>query len=105
MLQDEQLFPLAEAVQRATGRRPHLSTCLRWATRGASGVRLETTMLGGRRLTSREAVVRFSQAVTSAKSPSVPVQPMLTPTQRQRAADRYEQQLREEVGLPPKQMA
>ena len=53
---DEKLMPLVDAVDRATGRRPHLSTVLRWCTKG--NVRLESRILGGRRLTSVDAVLR-----------------------------------------------
>lgn len=55
----EPLFPLAKAVERATGHRPHLSTILRWCGRGVRGTVLESWMVGGRRLTSVEAVNRF----------------------------------------------
>jgi len=67
MLHDENLFSLVDAVEKATGRRPHLSTVLRWASRGSEGIRLDTVLLGGRRLTSPEAVRRFAIAVTLAK--------------------------------------
>ena len=82
----ERLFPLVVAVERATGHRPHLSTVLRWASRGQNGVRLETKMLGGRRMTSTEAVDRYVAAVTAARD-ARPARPSLTPKQASRAAD------------------
>jgi len=43
-----------------------VSTLHRWRQRGVRGIKLETVLLGGRRFTSREALERFSAAVTSA---------------------------------------
>lgn len=86
-LTDEKLYPLVDAVEMATGRRPHLSTCLRWASRGTCGIRLETTVLGGRRLTSPGAVERYMVAVTAAKDGAV-APAVSTPKQQQRAAER-----------------
>ena len=63
----EALYPLAIAVERATGQRPHPSTLHRWRLRGIAGVRLETVRVGGRRLCSVEAVRRFVDRVTLAR--------------------------------------
>ena len=41
---------------------PHLHAVYRWASRGVSGVRLETFKQGGKRLTSKEAVARFMKS-------------------------------------------
>jgi hypothetical protein len=51
------------------GKRTHLSTLLRWVTRGSAGpdgmiVRLEALRLGGRWMTSSEALQRFAEALT-----------------------------------------
>lgn len=48
------------------GRRVHLSTALRWVTRGVRGVRLEAVRLGGRWVTSLEALDRFAARLTAA---------------------------------------
>ena len=69
MQANEPLLPLVQAVENATGRRPHLSTVLRWCTRGVRGIQLESWMVGGRRLTSVQAVRRFVDAQTAAASP------------------------------------
>lgn len=68
----------------------HPSTVVRWCTRGvrlAGGrvVKLEHLRLGGRLLTTRQALARFvaAQTETAGETPTV-----RTPTQRQRAADR-----------------
>lgn len=59
------LKPLADAVEAATGRRPHLSTALRWANQGRKGVRLKCWELGGRKLTTIQAVHDFMADVAS----------------------------------------
>src|SRR5688572_14741356 len=43
-------------------------TLFRWATKGCSGVVLETICVGGHRCTSREALQRFFDAVTRARA-------------------------------------
>lgn len=55
----KQYLPLTKAVEQATGYRPHLSTILRWCTRGARGRILSSVMVGGRRMTTIEAVQAF----------------------------------------------
>ena len=39
--------------------RPHMSTCYRWAYRGARGVKLSTILVGGSRLTCEEWLDEF----------------------------------------------
>lgn len=60
MLQNEELFTLARAA-RKTGLKPppHPSTLWRWARVGVRGVKLEVRKLGGRIVTSVEALDRF----------------------------------------------
>ena len=41
-----------------------VSTVHRWRSRGIRGVTLETARLGGKRVTTREALSRFHQRVT-----------------------------------------
>ena len=68
----EQPIPLSlaarEAPNRQGGRGISAATTWRWYQRGVKGVRLETVMCGGIRMTSREAVARFFAAVTAAAS-------------------------------------
>lgn len=89
----EKLFPLVDAVEMKTGRRPHLSTCLRWATRGSRGIRLETVILGGRRLASLEAVQRYIDATTAARERRSPMADVSTPRQQTAAAERAAKEL------------
>lgn len=49
---------LPEASRSLPGN-PHPTTIYRWATRGVSGVRLESLRVGGRFYTSSEAIDRF----------------------------------------------
>ncbi|TWT49357.1 hypothetical protein Pla22_45530 [Rubripirellula amarantea] len=63
----EDLFPLTVAIKKATGRSPHLSTAIRWTQRpNRHGIRLKSWVVGGRRLTSVEAVRRHIDATTRA---------------------------------------
>ena len=71
-----------------TGRKTHYSTVLRWAMRGVHGVRLEAVRLGGRWVTSLEAVSRFSAGVTATTAP-MPSSPAID----QRRADQVDQEL------------
>lgn len=89
----EKLFPVPKAVELATGRRPHPATCFRWRQHGISGVWLETVKLGGKRLTSVEAVHRFVEATTAAADGPRPSTPARTSRQRQAAISKAEAEL------------
>ncbi len=68
-LQSETVGGLAEIagqLPRVGGRKIHTSTLWRWASRGLRGVRLEHVRLGGRIITSLEAVQRFSERLNNA---------------------------------------
>lgn len=95
MIENEKLFPLVKAVEEATGRRVHLSTVLRWTQRGSKGVRLESRVLGGRRLTSVEAVRRFMNATTQAAEP---VEIVIPTKAREKAKEKAAKRLAELVG-------
>lgn len=65
--ENENALPLVEAVQKATGRRPHLSTVVRWCQRSnRHGIRLESWLIGGRRVTSVERVRAYNERTTAA---------------------------------------
>lgn len=65
----EEVAPLEQAVawvpRRRRGRTAHLSTLYRWSKAGCRGVRLETIQVGGSLCTSREALQRFFEALTT----------------------------------------
>ena len=94
---EEKLLSLVEAVQQATGLRPHLSTVIRWCQHARFGIRLESRVVGNRRLTSEQAVNRYVDAITLAKD-GVPVAPMPTPRQAVLAAERSAKQLARRLG-------
>ena len=66
MLSSEKVVSFTEAAKllpEINGRRIHPSALWRWARKGVKGVRLETRRLGGRFVTSMEAIERFSKAL------------------------------------------
>jgi hypothetical protein len=74
------------------GRPVHPATVVRWITVGVRGpdggrVRLEAARLGGRWITTAQAVKRFIAAL-SAVTGAAPVSVPRTPAQRHRAAER-----------------
>jgi hypothetical protein len=62
-LANETPLTLKEAAARLPGR-PHLGTLHRWIAKGVRGVHLEAGLLGGKRITSLEAVQRFLDALS-----------------------------------------
>ncbi len=78
-------LPLVEAVERATGRRVHLSTALRWCQRGSRGIRLSSRVLGGRRLTTVDSVKAYMESVTAVSAGGV-APPAETPAQATKRA-------------------
>ncbi len=101
------LLPLAAACTLVPpgrgGNKTHLSTLLRWITRGVRAidgrvVRLEACRLGSRWMTSREALQRFSSALTLGCEDSPTTPAPRTPAQRGRAAERASREL-EQMGV------
>jgi Protein of unknown function (DUF1580) len=66
---DKKPITLAEAA-RLLPKRPNPATLWRWRTKGVRGVRLKTSMIGGRRYVTRAALQQFIEAVTAAASAS-----------------------------------
>ncbi len=101
----EKPIPLAAAATlippARNGKKTHLSTILRWILRGAKApdgtlVKLEAARLGGRWLTSREALQRFSAKLTPSTAVEAPAP--RTPATRSRASSRASAEL-ERAGL------
>ena len=68
-LRDEKLITLREAaklVPTPDGKPIHIGTLNRWVLKGKAGVKLETAKFGRHRYTSREAILRFGEAVGDA---------------------------------------
>jgi len=104
MLQDEQILTFTEAAKilpKINGRRPHPSTLWRWARRGINGLYLETRRVGGRFVTSAEALERFTKALAEipvhAELPLAPTPPPTkgkrSPSQRAKDLARTEREL------------
>jgi hypothetical protein len=83
--ENESPISLSDAAKSLPGR-PNVTTIWRWRSRGIAGVRLETLCVGGRTYTTREALARFLERVTAAKSG----QPIPSRSNRQRERDRSE---------------
>ncbi len=86
-INNETLISLTEAARtlpsRHPGKRLHVSTIWRWVTYGCKGIRLETCRIGGSVFTSREAIARFSQAMTEPRMPDPKHRPDRRPSLRQ----------------------
>jgi hypothetical protein len=89
---DEEILTLPDACRalpRVDGKRPHVSTIWRWCREGVRGVRLEYARLGGRLLTSRQALARFAVNVAEAdRQAATPAPPASPPEPRPRAVRR-----------------
>jgi hypothetical protein len=57
----------AEIPSRHPGKRINVSTVWRWAMQGCRGVLLESIVIGGGRFTSREAIQRFAERLSTAR--------------------------------------
>ena len=70
------------------GARPDVSTLHRWATRGVHGVRLEFLRTPSGLVTSREALARFFERLTSQGGEQAPSQPVcMVPPARVRRSE------------------
>jgi hypothetical protein len=92
-LSTETIFPSLSAAASSLPGRPHISTIHRWRLRGIRGIKLETCLIGGRRVTSAEALQRFSAAVTAAANGEPLPETARTPKQRARSIEQAEREL------------
>jgi hypothetical protein len=91
MLQDEKIITFgraAELLPPVNGKRFHSTSVWRWARKGLRGVRLDCLRIGGRFVTSMEAVERFGKAL--AALPADPTggasrRPLVKPKRRSKA--------------------
>lgn len=60
----EDLLSMSQAA-RELPNRPNVSTLWRWANRGLKGNKLQVIRIGGRTLTSRQALTRFLRATNN----------------------------------------
>ncbi len=66
-LSNETVFLVTEAPKHIPGR-PSQASVWRWVLQGCGGIKLESILIGGRRLTSTEAIQRFADARTAQAS-------------------------------------
>ena len=97
-LQTETVLSFSDAAshlpRRRAGKRPHVATLYRWASRGVRGVKLETIRVGGTLCTSIEALQRFCERLTDPHAPPA----SQTTAAREREAQKAERQL-DEIGI------
>jgi hypothetical protein len=84
------------------GARPTIGCFTRWILKGVKGptgelVRLEAVRLGGKWVTSREAIQRFAERLTPRLDDEPPAAPR-TPNQRRRASEAAAREL-EQMGI------
>jgi hypothetical protein len=96
-VQAETIISFADARSAFPGidRRLSLATLHRWRLTGVRGVKLETILIGGLRYTSREALVRFVNALNAADAPAAPV---ITASQRRKQSEAARTEL-EKMGV------
>jgi hypothetical protein len=97
-LNAETIISLAEAARRVPsnhrGKPPHLSTLIRWIQTGSRGIRLEALRVGGRWVTSVEALQRFAERLTEAIVPTLADDaPVSLARSRHRAAELADEEL------------
>ena len=90
----EHVLSLADAARilpkRRGGRRVHVATVYRWISHGCKGVKLEALQVGGTLCTSREALQRFFDRLTTGTAD--PLSPTTT-NARRREADTADREL------------
>jgi hypothetical protein len=84
----EMLIGFTEAAKRLpkspAGRAVHAKTVARWALHGYRGVKLDSLVMGGRRVTSVEACQRFFEQLTRLDNPRTTPTPSRVAQTRQR---------------------
>lgn len=83
-LDSETIITLGEACRAVPPHGISPATMARWIQRGVrGGARFETVLVGGRRLTSREAIARFIATQNPDQTPAATI----TPGQRRKQAE------------------
>jgi Protein of unknown function (DUF1580) len=79
---------LACLPRRRGGRKVHVATVHRWASRGLRGVRLEFVQCGGTRVTTLEALMRFFDRLANLPAGPEPRRPAASRSRVERELDR-----------------
>ncbi|MCA9057569.1 MAG: DUF1580 domain-containing protein [Planctomycetaceae bacterium] len=90
-VETEKLITLGEACREFPPRGVSNATIARWIQKGVKGIRLETILLGSRRYTSREAILRFIGALNSESH----VETLMTREQRQTMTEAAQHELQQ----------
>jgi len=90
----EHLLTFAQLASKVPPNGTHVCTVYRWADKGCRGQKLETLMVGGRRYSTFEALLRFSDKITA----SVNKPKSLTSKEREAAIRAAEDRL-ESLGI------
>jgi hypothetical protein len=91
--EDEELLSFPEVIRRLQ-RRVHLSTVVRWTSRGVRNQKLFSVLVGGRRYVPANSLREFLQAINAA--PSTPVQNEVPNPSRESQIERTTQELKNE---------
>lgn len=94
---EDKLIRIPLAVEAVTGQRPSPAKCWRWHKRGVQGVRLQTWLVGGARLTSMAAVRAFIRERT--EQDDAGQQPVKARVQPRRLDEATRQRLKQELGV------
>jgi hypothetical protein len=79
---------LACLPRRRAGKKVHVATVHRWASRGLRGVRLEFVQCGGTRVTTLEALMRFFARLAALPGEAEATPAAASPTRVERELDR-----------------
>jgi hypothetical protein len=99
-LLEKEGLTMTEAAALLPGRKPgkrlYVNTVWRWCRKGLRGVRLRSVLVGGQRLTTRQWLQEFIQAMSEAREPgdASPPPVIRTPRQRQSASERAAEELK-----------
>ena len=100
-ISNEHLISLREVPRhlphRPTGHRVHISAVYRWMTRGISGIHLESVKIGGTTYTSKEALQRFADRLSSADRSKTATPHEIT-LSRQKQIDKATKQVKSILG-------
>jgi hypothetical protein len=78
---------------RRNGRPPHIASLYRWVFRGCRGIRLDSVVVAGSRVTTSESVDRWIAALTANANGESAATATRTPIRRKRDHDRAERNL------------
>ena len=78
---------VVDHLPRRRGKKMHPSSAWRWALKGRRGIKLESILVGGVRMTSVEAIGRFVERLSQSSESESASLPTRTPAQRRRASE------------------